>query len=118
MIKYTNITTKEQFQDHVVWSGETLEKIKAQFDHRQEWIIRDRFGNAWKVTFMGAVNQYKLENMEKDSYFEVDMLVYGDNIEIYHAYDHGKNYRADNKLRKYKELACMVSNYLRFGILK
>lgn len=118
MIKYANATTKEQFLAAIDWAEMTLEKIKAQFSHQQEWIIRDRFANAWKLTFMGSVNQYRIQNLKNDPYFEVNMLAYGDCFEIHHAYDHGKNYRADSRLRKYKELVCMVSNYLRFNMLK
>lgn len=118
MIKYKNVTTKEQFNLHNEWAARTLEKIKPQFDHQKEWIIRDRFANAWKITFMGAVNQYRIQNLQNDPYFEVNMLVYGDCVEIHNAHDNGKKYHADRMLRKYKELACMVSNYLRFGMLK
>lgn len=90
MIKYTNGTTKEQFLAAIDWAEMTLEKIKAQFSHQQEWIIRDRFANAWKLVFMGNVNQYRIQNLQNDPYFEVDMLAYGDFFEIHHAYDHGK----------------------------
>lgn len=118
MIKYTVVTSKDNFKAYLDWTGLTVEKIKARFCHQQEWIIKDKFGNAWKLIFTGNVNEYRIENLHNDPYFEVNMMVYGDKLEIHHAYEHGKNYRADSRLRKYKELGCMVSNCLRFNMLK
>lgn len=118
MIIYQNVTTKENFQKHIEWANQNIKPIDIQQKSIQEWEISDRFGNVWTVSFNGNVGEFLIENK---SHFQTSFVVYlylsGERIEIVKAVDNGRKIKSDRFLKKYKELALMVSNYFKFNML-
>lgn len=120
MLKYRNMTTKEQFKSYYLdWAGERIHSVPSRFFAQRSWEIADNFRNVWTVTFTGEVGEFTVEGTAASGApFKVWLYLSGDSVEIVKAYDGRQNIRSDVLLRKYKELACMVSNYFRFGLLR
>lgn len=119
MLKFQNTTTKENFQSHVDWAEEWIASAPTPHSGTRSWKIGDRFGNTWGVTFTGNVGEFTVEDTTPEgSPFKVYLYLSGDKIEIVKALDNGRNIQSDRLLGKYKCLALMVSNYLRFHLLR
>lgn len=119
MLKFQNATTKENFLSRVSWADEWIASAPTPCSGTRAWKIGDRFGNAWDVTFTGNVGEFTVEGTTPEgSPFKVYLYMSGDKIEIIKALDNGRNIQSDRLLGKYKYLALMVSNYLRFNLLR
>lgn len=117
-MRYTNVTTKEAFQSHLDWAEQRIEPLHTDSKTVCSWTIYDRFMNQWKLVFTGNVGEFTVGGINNGGAFVVAMCLSGDKFEIVEAFDRGRCIRSDRLLKKYKELALMVSNYLRFGYLK
>lgn len=120
MLKYLNTTTKEQFKSYYLdWAGEKINSVPSQLPTQRSWEIADNFGNTWTVTFTGRVGEFTVEGKTSAGVsFKVWMYLSGDSVEIVKAFDSGRNIRSDRLLKKYKELAHMVSSYFKFNLLR
>ncbi len=117
-MQYTNVTTKEAFQSYLDWSGQHIEPLNADSKTIRSWTICDRFMNQWKLIFTGNVGEFTIGGTNDGAAFVVAMYLSGDKVEIMEAFDRGRCIRSNRLLKKYRELALMVSNYFRFGYLK
>lgn len=118
MLKFRNVTSKENFRSYADWAEERITPKGTDWPRTCVWLVEDRFGNAWTVTFTGEVGDFTVEGKTSaGTAFKVWLYLSGDSAEIVKAYDGGRNIRSDRLLGKYKELACMVSNYFRFNLL-
>lgn len=120
MLKYLNTTTKEQFKSYYLdLAGEKINSVPSQLPTQRSWEITDNFGNAWTVSFTGEVGEFTVEGkMSTGVPFKIWLYLSGDRVEIVKAFDGGRNIRSDRLLGKYKELACMVSGYFKFNLLR
>lgn len=117
-MRYTNVTTKEAFQSHLDWAEQHIEPLHADSKIVRSWTIWDRFMNQWKLIFTGNVGEFTISGANDGATFVVALYLSGDKVEIVEALARGRCIRSDRLLKKYSELALMVSNYLRFGYLK
>lgn len=127
MLKFLNVTTKEDFLSYKDWARQQISPMTTQCSGTQAWKISDHFGNTWDVTF--SRNGGELTASENDgeftvggmttnsSPFKVYLHLCGDAVEIVMATENGRTIRSDRLLKKYRELSVMVSNYLRFNLL-
>lgn len=120
MYKFTNATPKEVFISNAEWCGQKIKRIKSPIKTQRKWSVTDRWGNEWIVVFKGNVSEFSVYNVVKhhsDVPFSVDIVTYGNKIEIHKATTGGRVMQADRLLKKYSQLAMMVNCYLQFGYL-
>lgn len=117
-MRYTNVTAKAAFQSNLDWAEQRIEPLDVDNKTVRSWRICDRFLNQWKLIFNGNVGEFTISGTNDGATFVVAMYLTGDKIEIVEAFDGGRHIRSDRLLKKYRELALMVSNYFRFGYLK
>lgn len=110
MYSFLNMVTKEQFKEHNEWSGNTI----TQTD-KDKWLITDRFANKWRVNFT-SVNQFTIFN--DDEPFWVDIYCKGQNVEILQAGMKGKKLKSERYLKKFTQIAGIVSCYFNFNYMK
>lgn len=115
MLKFENTTTKESFEKSVKWSGNKIEEMKKPHGNQRLWKISDCCGNVWDVLFTGNVDEYRISYRDV---FSVDILMYGNMVEIHRAIKNGRNLKADRNLKQFMQLALLVSCYRKFGYLK
>ena len=120
MLKFKNMTTKENFLQHVEWSGKKVEQIEAYEKDQRAWQISDRFGNVWNVLFKGSVNEWSVFNVPQygEPPFKVDIVSCGNDIEIHRAEKAGRKIESDRLLKQFSQLAMMVNCYIQFNYLK
>lgn len=119
MITFKNVTTKEKFLKNNEWAGQTIRPIESWGETTRAWIIEDKFGNEWTLFFSGKSGEFIIGDESGKSVppFRVYLCVNDNQFSILHAVDNGRKIKSDRLLKKYKELALMVSCYSMFGML-
>lgn len=115
MLKFENTTIKESFEKSVKWSKNKIEEMEKPHENQRLWRISDCFGNVWNVLFTGNIYEYRISYSEE---FSVDILMYGNMVEIHRAIKNGRNLKADRTLKQFMQLALLMSCYKKFGYLK
>ena len=120
MLKFKNMTTKENFLQNVEWSGKKVEQIEANGKDQMAWKISDRFGNVWNVLFQGRVNEWSVFNVPQygEVSFKVDIVSCGNDVEIHRAEKAGRKIKSDRLLKQFSQVAMMVNCYIQFGYFK
>lgn len=121
MYKFQNNTTKENFIRNIEWSGMEIKPTEVHGKLQKSWQLSDKFGNVWNILFRGNVNEYSIFNVckyQSDKPFRVDILSYGNNIEICKAEKNGRKIKANRLLKQFSQLAMTVNCYSQFGYLK
>ena len=114
MLKFENKTTKENFEKSVSQSKNKIEEMERPHENQRLWKISDCFGNVWNVLFTGNVDEYRISYKDE---FSVDILMYGNMVEIHRAIKNGRKLKADRTLKQFMQLALLVSCYKKFGLI-
>ena len=115
MLKLENKTTKEYFDKAIKRNKYKIEEIKNPHENQRLWKISDCFGNIWNVLFSGDVDEYCVSYSDE---FSVNILMYGNMVEIHGAVKNGRNLKADRILKQFAQLALLMSCFKIFGYLK
>ena len=118
---YRNITSKDAFEKQLAFSEQTIESFETGNATTRGWIVKDRFGNRWKIIFTREVGTFTVEydcEIDNKQYFKVWIYLTGDMADIYKAYAHKRNIKSEKLLKHYLDITAMASNYFRFGYLK
>jgi hypothetical protein len=110
MYKFINRTTKEEFLNTINFNENNITKTD-----KNQWEITDRYKNKWRLVFI-SVNQFTIYN--DDEPFWVDVYFKGQNVEILQAGISGKKLKSERFLKKFSELAMLISCYFQFNYLK
>ena len=110
MFKFKNSTTKEKFLNSISFSEHKITKTD-----NNKWEITDRFTNKWRLVFT-SVNQFTIYN--DDEPFIIDLYLKDKNVEILQAVIRGKKLKSERLLKKFSQLAILISCYFQFNYLK
>lgn len=118
MLSFLNMQTKAQFLAENVEAGRNITKSATNI---REWVITDSTGSSWGVVCVGTSQFYihKRDSVkDKTPAYLVQVTIAGQNVKIISCSTEGKNYKAEKYLKKYKDIAGVVGNYLYHGYLK
>ena len=118
MYKFRNVSTKEDFEKHIEWTGTTIRPINGPDKMKRTLNINNRFGNEWNLVCSGNIDEWSIYNICHGSWdipFRVDFISNGRDIEILRAEKAGKHYKADRYLKQFVELVLMANGFIYFG---
>lgn len=114
MIKFNNITSKEQTEKAIEISY-SIEKID-----KNKWRIRNKnYDHTYILTFH-SVNEWSLEYIGANGFepWLCRFLSYGNTVEIHRALHNGKTEKSDRFLNKYKQFCCVANSLIQYGYVK
>jgi hypothetical protein len=114
MIKFRNLTTRERFDQKVDLEGLSIRPLGTVV-----WDITNKYGCKWRVRFLGEVGDFAVSGPGRGRYDNVYLYLSGDKVELYKVIDtRGCTLKSDRFLKKYREVATLVSSYFMFGYIK
>lgn len=123
MLKYTNKGTVDEIKRYFEENGITVELLPRKQGFLPQWKLTDKNGTVCRVVFQNSVGSYDIctcNEVQKNMFFPAIIQVYiqEDSIIVYKAYTENKVWKADRHLRKYEQLARLVSCCNKLNLLK